>query len=119
MENKLIIRSSPATNGGQSVMQLSGPILISNLFDFQSALRGDTADALILDLNEVPYVDSAAIGCLVNAHVSRIKSGRRLALVGVAERVQSILSITGVLKVFSMFPTLEAARESLRQSAGS
>jgi anti-sigma B factor antagonist len=119
MENKLIVRFSPASNGGQSLMRLSGPILITNFFDFQNAVRGDTADTLILDLTEVPYVDSAAIGCLVNAHVSRTKAGRRLALVGEAERVQSILSITGVIKVFSLFPTLDAAGESLRQSAGS
>ncbi len=119
MPDKLIIRSSPAQSGGQSLIQLNGPVVITNLFDLQDALRGDVADALIIDLTDVPYVDSAAIGCLVNAHVSRMNAGRRLVLVGVAERVQTILRVTGVIKVFSMFPTLDAARDSLRQPAGS
>ena len=119
MENKLSIRLSPAEDGGQSLMQLHGPLTITTLFDFQNAVRSDTAGTLILDFTEVPYVDSAGIGSLVNAHVSRTNAGRRLVLVGVAERVQTILTVTGVLKVFSLFPTLDAARESLRPSAGS
>jgi len=113
MDSKLIVRKIPLSQDGLSVMQLSGPVSLTTLFDFQSAVREDSANTLIIDMSEVPYIDSAGIGSLVNAHVSRVNSGRKLLLSGVADRVQTILTITGVFKVFSTFPTVEAAKESL------
>ncbi len=44
----------------------------------------------------MPYIDSAGIGCLVGAHVSRENSGRKLVLVGANERLQTSLKVTKV-----------------------
>ena len=42
-----------ATNGHR-ILQLNGPIVISNLFDLQSRIRSNTSHALILDMTDVP-----------------------------------------------------------------
>ena len=113
MDTKLVVRKSADGSDALSVMQLSGPVSLSTLFEFQNAVREDSAKTLIIDMTEVPYIDSAGIGSLVNAHVSRVNSGRKLLLAGAADRIEKILTVTGVFKVFSTFPTVDAAKESL------
>ena len=67
---------------------------------------------LILDLTEVPYIDSAGIGALVGAHVNHNKDGRRLALVGVAQRVGNSLKVAHVDSLFRFFDSLDAAESA-------
>ena len=95
-QEALQICEKPAPNAGQKILSLTGPITLSNLFEFQDTVRADTSQLLILEMNGVPYVDSAGIGVMVGAYVSRQRSGRKLALVGVSDRVRTILNITQV-----------------------
>jgi anti-sigma B factor antagonist len=100
--------------GGVSVIfRLHGPLLLGNLFAFQSMVRSDQSNLLIIDMTDVPYIDSAGIGCLVGAHVSRDHSGRRLAVVGASERLLNSLKATKVDHLFSFAPTVEDARASV------
>jgi anti-sigma B factor antagonist len=97
---------------GHRVLRLKGPILISNLFDFQSRVRSNHLPMLILDLTDVPYIDSAGVGALVGAYVNHQKEGRSLALVGLNDRVHHALKITHVESFFRVFDTLEAAKQT-------
>lgn len=97
----------------QRIIRLVGPILISNFFQFQTIVRTDEARSLILDFTQVPYVDSAGIGALVGAYVSRQKEGRSLALAGVCDRVRGSLQVTRVEQFFKFFDTVEAAQSAL------
>lgn len=94
---------------GQFIVRLSGPLTLGNLFEFQKTIRADKSPFLIIDLTAVPYIDSAAIGALVGAHVSHQKNGHRLALVGVNSRVRDALRVTQVEQFFAIFPTQEEA----------
>jgi anti-sigma B factor antagonist len=94
-----------AGSNGSQVMRLSGPLLISNLFDFQNRVLTNTSERLILDFSNVPYVDSAGIGALVGAHVTHNKQGRSLALVGVNSRVRAVLGVTHVEHFFIFLRT--------------
>jgi len=77
---------------------------------FQNAIRREESfSTVILDLSDVPYIDSTALGALVAAAVSRQKAGRRVVLSGVSERVLRMLKITRVESLFLTFPTLEDA----------
>jgi anti-sigma B factor antagonist len=71
------------------------------------------APRLIVDLSEVPMMDSVAIGALVRAFVSCHKSGRKLALVGMNHRVQNVLHITGIAPLFDSYATVAQAEEAL------
>ena len=109
----LLIDSSPGTQEGTLVLRLNGPLVLRNIFNFQTTARADKSRSLIVDLADVPYIDSAGIGALLGAVVSRQKDGRRLALVAVNDRVRNALQITKVLEVFSIFPALEDAERAL------
>ena len=95
------------------LLRLRGPLLISNLFEFQALVRASTAPILILDLSRVPYIDSAGIGALVGAYVNHQKDGRHLALVGVTDRVRSAMQVTRVEQFFRFYDTEQAAQEAL------
>jgi anti-sigma B factor antagonist len=107
-QDLLHIENVSGTPAGQRVLRLSGPILISNFFEFQALIRGSSAPALILDLTQVPYIDSAGIGALVGAYVNHQKDGRRLALVGVTQRVRNTMQATHVEQFFPFCDTLAA-----------
>ncbi len=96
---------------GQSVLCLKGPLTIENVSLFQSAIRREESfSTVILDLSDVPYIDSTALGALVSAYVSRQKVGRRVVLSGASERVTSVESL------FLTFPTLEDAIGDLKRA---
>lgn len=98
------------------VLRLRGPLTMENLPSFQNAVRREAAATIFLDLTEVPYVDSAGLGSLVSAYISGQKSGRRIVLAGVNERVLKLFEITRVEPLFLMFPTLGEAVAALLNS---
>ncbi len=80
---------------------------------FRDAVRSVAVPSMIIDLTEVPYIDSGAVGALVQTYVSCQRVGRRMALVGLSHRVRAVLQITGVDLLFNTFPTLGEAEEAL------
>jgi len=73
-------------------------------------VRSDQSNLLMVDLTDMPYIDSAGIGCLVGAYVSRDHAGRKLVLIGVSDRVRTMLQVTKVDQLFNFADTVEAAR---------
>lgn len=111
--DELLIEQVAAHDDTSRVIRLRGPLVISNLFALQTMLRAPSTASTILELAEVPYVDSAGLGVLVNSYVSHQKSGRRFLLVGVNERVGNLLKITKVDQIFEVCPSLADARRRL------
>jgi anti-sigma B factor antagonist len=96
------------------VLLLRGPLTAGNAPVFQNALRREEpASTLILDLSNVPYVDSAGLGALVSAFISRQKAGRRMVLSGLTPRVQKLFEITRVQELFLIFSSPEEAIAAL------
>lgn len=108
----LTIDQVDGPSDGQRTFRLDGPITLVNLFDFQSRLRKDDSQFLILDFTNVPYIDSAGIGALVGGYVSRNNKGHVLALVGVNQRVRDALALTKVDKFFTFYPSVTAASQA-------
>jgi anti-anti-sigma factor len=50
---------------------------------------------LVIDLTAVNYVDSAAIGCLMDLYRQAAAAGGTLKLAGVQKRVETMLTMTG------------------------
>jgi len=99
------------------VLCLRGPLTMENVTPFQNAIRREeNAQSVILDLSEVPYIDSSGLGSLVSAYVSRQKAGRRVALSGVNARVLRLFEITNVESLFLIFPTLDDAVAALARA---
>jgi len=102
---------------GQGVLCLRGPLTAENLIPFQHAIRRENSATIVLDLSEVPYVDSAGLGSLVSAYISRHKTGHRMALSGVCPRVMKLLEITRTESLFLIFDTVEDAMDALSHAA--
>ena len=103
--------------GVRGVLRLRGPLTSEYIPDFQNAVRRENVPTMILDLSEVPYIDSAGIGSLVSIYVSRHKLGQRLALSGVNPRVIDLLKITRVEQLFLIFSSLGDAIDGLGNQA--
>lgn len=97
---------------GQRVLRLDGALVLTTMFPFQTTVRSDTSRALIIDFTKISYVDSAGIGALVGAYVTRQNSGRMLALVGVSDRVHNALKVTHVEQFFRFFDSVSAAEQA-------
>ena len=64
---------------------------------------------LVVDLEDVPFMDSTGLGVLVGRlKLVRVNDGT-LRLVCSSERILKVFSITGLDKVFQIFPSLEEA----------
>jgi len=108
-DQPLQIEELPGSREGIRILRLSGPLSLTNVFGFQSKVRADTSRGLILDFTAVPLADSAGIGALVGAYVSRQKDGRSRGLVGVNQRIRQALEVTRVDKLFHFFGTVADA----------
>ena len=92
-----------------TVVRLNGPLTLLNLFGFQDQLRQIDASFIILDFENVPYMDSAGLGAVVNLHVAAQNKGHKVGLAAVNPRVLAIFQQTRVDLVLSFFPNVETA----------
>jgi anti-sigma B factor antagonist len=111
-QESLQIEDTSGSQQGQRILRLNGALVMTTMFEFQATVRADQSKALIIDFTNVPYVDSAGIGALVGAYVTRQHGGRSLALVGVSERIHNALKVTRVEQFFRFFDTVSAAEEA-------
>jgi anti-anti-sigma factor len=94
------------------ILRLSGPFTLSNMFQLQDEMRTLKPACLIMDLAAVPYMDSAAMGVIMNYYVSSQSDGHTFLLAGVNDRVRALLEMTRVHDVLKIYPTVEAAEDA-------
>ena len=58
---------------------------------------------LLLNLEDVPYVDSAGLGEIVRTYTTVSRQGGSLKLVNLTKRITDLLAITKLLTVFDTF----------------
>ncbi len=58
---------------------------------------------LLLNLESVPYVDSAGLGGIVHTYTTVSRQGGTLKLVNLTKRITDLLAITKLLTVFETF----------------
>jgi len=74
--------------------RLTFPIL-SDFATTTSSLIGGGEKRVLVSLSSVGYVDSAAIGCLMDLYRQATAAGGTLKLAGVQKRVETMLAMTG------------------------
>jgi anti-sigma B factor antagonist len=107
------IDSVPGMHPGEQILKISGPLVISNFFEFQTMARETKATLLVIDLAEVPYMDSAALGAILGIHVTSTNKGTKYAVINVPQRIQTMFTISGVGDTLAVFPTLADAEKAL------
>ena len=67
---------------------------------------------IVLNLAEVPYIDSAGLGEIVRTYTTVSRQGGSLKLLNLTKRIEDLLSITKLLTVFDTFDSEAEAIKS-------
>ena len=70
------------------------------------------AKKIVLNLGDVPYIDSAGLGEVVRSYTTVSRQGGVLKLLNLTKRIQDLLAITKLLTVFETFDTENEAVKS-------
>ncbi len=99
--------------GGVSVVALDGRIVLG---DESNALRvklksliAEGKKQIVLNMDNIKYIDSAGLGILVAAHCSAKTQGASLRLCHLGSKFHEVLQITKLLTVFEVCDTEAAA----------
>ena len=106
--------SRSGAGDGVTVLELSGPLTIGNIFEFQKMLAEVRGPVTVVDLAQVPYMDSAGLGVLMNFYVAAEKNGRRTAVANANTRIQALLDTTRVRELLRTSASVEAAEAAAR-----
>jgi anti-anti-sigma factor len=92
------------SSGQRVVLRVHGDLDMSTAGRVEDALRSvpDT-DALVVDLSECTFLDSAGIRVLTSA----IRNDRHVSIVAADPGIRRVLEITAVDTVVGVFPTLD------------
>ncbi len=81
--------------------RLTYPALSSFFAEVRQLVEGG-AKKVVIDLSPVTYIDSAAIGCLMDVYRLLNDRGGALRLAGLQPRVETMISMTGVHKIIEL-----------------
>jgi anti-sigma B factor antagonist len=109
-DGPLTIERKDGKNPGPRVFCLNGPLTLRNLFELQTELRSSTPPPLtVIDLSQVPYMDSAGMGLVMNHYVRCSTNGSKLVVSGANNRILDLFKVTKVDTVLPMVANLEEA----------
>ena len=107
--------------GDVVVLDLKGRITMGDgdllLKDKVNSLVNQGHRKIVLNLAEVPYVDSAGLGEIVRTYTTVSRQGGSLKLFNLTNRITDLLSITKLLTVFETFESEKDAVRSFSASA--
>lgn len=102
--------------GEVTVLDLKGKITLGEgdeaLKDKINSLILQNRKRILLNLEDVPYIDSAGLGEIVRTYTTVSRQGGQLKLVNLTKRITDLLSITKLLTVFETFETEPEALQS-------
>jgi anti-sigma B factor antagonist len=99
-----------------TVLDLKGKMTLGEgdelLKDKINSLLAAGKKKLVLNLEGVPYIDSAGLGEIVRTFTTVSRQGGSLKLLNLTKRIEDLLSITKLLTVFETFDTEAEAIKS-------
>jgi anti-sigma B factor antagonist len=107
--------------GSVTVLDIVGRLTIDHgaqhLKDNINSLIAQERTQIVLNLKNVPYIDSGGLGQLVASYGSVMKTGGALKLLNVTARNHDLLSITRLVTVFESFDSEADAIQSFQTLA--
>ena len=107
--------------GDVMILDLKGKITLGEgdelLKDKVNSIVSQGRRKIVLNLAEVPYLDSAGLGEVVRAYTTVSRQGGSLKLLNLTKRITDLLSITKLLTVFDTFDSEDEAVKSFSASA--
>jgi anti-sigma B factor antagonist len=92
---------------GVTILDLKGKITLGEgdellKKEIDSLIQKDQKK-LLLNLEGVPYIDSAGLGEIVRTYTTVSRQGGKLKLLNLTKRIQDLLAITKLLTVFETY----------------
>ena len=107
--------------GDVVVLDLKGRITMREgdemLKDKVNSLVNQQLKKIVLNLADVPYIDSAGLGEIVRTYTTVSRQGGSLKLLNLTKRITDLLSITKLLTVFDTYDNEADAVRSFTSSA--
>src|SRR5678815_1212877 len=101
--------------GEVTILDLKGKITLGEgdevLKDKINSLILQNRKRILLNLADVPYIDSAGLGEIVRTYTTVSRQGGALKLVNLTKRITDLLSIT---KLLTVFETFESENDAVR-----
>ena len=102
--------------GEVTILDLKGKITLNEgdevLKDKINSLILQDRKRILLNLADVPYIDSAGLGEIVRTYTTVSRQGGQLKLVNLTKRITDLLMITKLLTVFETFDVEQDALKS-------
>jgi anti-sigma B factor antagonist len=99
-----------------TVLDLKGKMTLGEgaelLKDKINSLVSQGHKKIILNLEAVPYIDSAGLGEIVRTYTSISRQGGKLKLLNVSKRIQDLLVITKLITIFDSYEEEKEAVQS-------
>ena len=106
--------------GDVIVLDLKGKVTLGQgdelLKDKVNSLVNQGHKKIVLNLAEVPYVDSAGLGEIVRTYTTVSRQGGSMKLLNLTKRITDLLAIT---KLLTVFETFEAEADAVRSFSAS
>ena len=101
------------------VLDLKGKITLGEgdelLKDKINSLVNQGFNKLLLNLEGVPYIDSAGLGEIVRTYTTVSRQGGSLKLLNLTKRITDLLAIT---KLLTVFETYDSEAEAIKSFSG-
>ncbi len=88
-----------------------GAAWLRSKLDVETELSG--RKNLVLDLSAVSFMDSAGIGLIIGRGKRLASAGGRLALAGAGGKLRKILELSGVTRLYPLYPNYRSAVEDM------
>lgn len=115
MKQKVDFAIEAKSDSGCFILKVRGELDISTaprLEEEVMKLFNSCGPYCIIDLSETNYLDSSAFHVLIKCHRQALKQGGKMALAGLQPSVERIFKIAKLMELFSIFDTVEEARNS-------
>jgi anti-sigma B factor antagonist len=111
------LKVNVAEKGDVMVMELTGPITLGvGDLKVRTTVKDLVAKGcrkVVIDLGNVPHVDSTGIGELVSAFTSARGQGAKLVLANLTKHIKDLLDIAQLSAVFEHYPSQAEAIKAL------
>lgn len=101
-----------------AILDITGEIIGEARFELNKAMQ-EQIDAnrvgIIINLEEVPMMDSVGLGMLIAAYTSLAKKDSKMVLLNVGRSVRYLLTITKLDQIFEKYDDEDEAMESLKK----
>jgi anti-sigma B factor antagonist len=104
--------------GDVGVLELKGKLMgLPETDELQSEIKamiGQKIKKVVLDLHHVKWMNSSGLGAVMSCHTTMKSNDGELCLSRISDKVNSILILTQLTKIFNTYDSVDEAIKSLK-----